>query len=259
MRRVHGTEAQVQVERLVRVDLLGVGDELHRPVDEILAEVVPLLGRLRRLDLVVVVDQIGIPLAGVTTEETVEALEATAERPAVVRAGRGLLVAGREVPLADHERVVTVAHQHLRQHPVLERHDPVVARVPGRQLGDARHRIGVVVATGDDARTTRRAQRRGVHVVVPQAVGRDRVEVRRGNGAPEATEIAEPGVIQHDHHNVGRSGACPGRRRPSRARFLGRTTDDTGKRPALWILDDRHGAAFLFRPARATSVWSGLV
>ena len=196
MRRVHRTEAQVQVERLVRIDLLGVGDELHRPVDQVLSEVVALLGRLRRLDLVVVVHQIGIPLAGVTTEETVETLEATTQRPPVVRAGRGLLVAGRQVPLADHERVVTVADQHLRQHPVLERHHPVVARVPGRQLGDAGHRVGMVVAAGDDARTTRRAQRRGVHVVVPQTIGSDRVEVRRGDRAPEATEIAEPCVVQ---------------------------------------------------------------
>ena len=93
VRGVRRTEAQVQVERLVRVDLLGVGDELDRPVDEVLGEVVALLGRRRRLDLVVVVDQVGIPLAGVAAEEAVEALEAAAQRPAVVGPGGGLLVA----------------------------------------------------------------------------------------------------------------------------------------------------------------------
>ena len=88
MRRVGGAEAQVQVERLGRVDLLSVGDELHRLVDQVLAEVVALLGRARRLHLVVVVHQIRIPLAGVTTEEAVEPLEAAPERPPVIRARR---------------------------------------------------------------------------------------------------------------------------------------------------------------------------
>ena len=79
VRRVRRAEAQVQVERLGRVDLLGVGDELDRLVDQVLAEVVALLGRARRLDLVVVVHQVRIPLAGVAAEEAVEALEAAAQ------------------------------------------------------------------------------------------------------------------------------------------------------------------------------------
>ena len=82
----------MQVERLVRVDLLGVGDELDRLVDQVLAQVIALLGRARWLDLVVVVDEVGIPLAGVAAQEAVEALEAAPERPAVVRARGGLLV-----------------------------------------------------------------------------------------------------------------------------------------------------------------------
>ena len=55
---VRGPEAEVQVEGLVGVDLLGVGDELDRLVDQVLGEVVALLRRRRRLDLVVVVDQL---------------------------------------------------------------------------------------------------------------------------------------------------------------------------------------------------------
>jgi hypothetical protein len=61
---------------LPRVDLLGVGDELHRSVGEVLGQVVALLRGLRRLDLVVVVDEVRIPLACVAAEEAVEALEA---------------------------------------------------------------------------------------------------------------------------------------------------------------------------------------
>jgi hypothetical protein len=89
VRRVRGAEAQVQVERLGRVDLLDVGNELHRLVAQVLAEVVTLLGRARRIHLVVVVHQIRIPLAGVTAQEAVEALEAAPERPPVERARSG--------------------------------------------------------------------------------------------------------------------------------------------------------------------------
>ena len=152
VRGVRGAEAQVQVERLVRVDLLGVGDELDRLVDQVLGEVVALLGGRRRLDLVVVVDQVGVPLAGVAAEEAVEPLEAPGQRPAVVRAGGGLLVARRQVPLADHEGVVALLEQHLREHPVLERDHAVVAGEAGRELGDAGHAVAVVVAAGHDAR-----------------------------------------------------------------------------------------------------------
>ena len=141
-------------------------------VDEVGGEVVALLGRRRRLDLMVVVDQIGVPLAGVAAEEPVEALEAAAERPAVVGPGRGLLAARDQVPLADHVGVVALLEQDLRQEAVLERHVAVVAREAGGELGDARHRVAVMVAARDDARPARRAQRRRVHVVVAQAVRR---------------------------------------------------------------------------------------
>ena len=108
VRRVGRPEAQMQVERLVGVDLAEVGDELDRLVDQVLREVVALLGRPRRLDRVVVVDEVGVPLARVPAEEAVEALEAAPERPAVVRAGRRLLVARGQVPLADHVGAVAV-------------------------------------------------------------------------------------------------------------------------------------------------------
>ena len=209
MRGVGRAETQVQVERLVRVDLLGVGDEPDRLVDQVLGQVVTLLRRPGRLDLMVVVDQVRIPLAGVAAEETVEPLEPAAQRPPVVRADRGLLVARRQVPLADHVGVVTLLEQDLRQEPVLHRHDAVVPGVAGGELGDRGHPVGVMVAAGDDARPARRAQRRGVHVVVPQPVRGDRVERRGRDRAAVTTELTEPGVIQARWS--ARSGRPPGR------------------------------------------------
>jgi hypothetical protein len=58
MRGMAGAGAEVQVERLVRGDLLGVGDELDGLVGQVLGQVVALFGGAGRLDLVVVVDQL---------------------------------------------------------------------------------------------------------------------------------------------------------------------------------------------------------
>ena len=108
-----GPRAEVEVEGLVGVDLLGVGDELHRLVRQVRGEVVPLLGCRRWFDLVVVVDQVGVPLAGVAAEEAVEALEAATERPAVVGPGGRLLTGRNQVPFADHVGVVPLGEQDL--------------------------------------------------------------------------------------------------------------------------------------------------
>ena len=152
MRRVRRPEAEMEIERLLRIGLLAVGDERDGLVDQILAQVIPLLRLSRRLHLVVVVDEVRIPLARVATKEPVEALKAPPQRPAVIRPRGSLLVRGRQMPLADHERAVAVLEQHLRQHPVLERDDTVVARIAGRELRDAGHPVGVMVAPGHDAR-----------------------------------------------------------------------------------------------------------
>ena len=233
----------MQVERLVRGDLLGVGDELDGLVRQVLGQVIALLRGARRLDLVVVVDQIRIPLAGVAAQEPVEPLETAAQRPAVERPGRGLELRRQQVVLADHVGAVAVLLQHLRQEPVLERDAAVVARVPGRQLVDRRRRVGVVVAAGDDARPRRRAQRRGVHVGVQQAAGGQRVEIRRRDRAAVAAELPEPGVIQHDEQHIRRASGRPQRPRPRRARLLRRPPDHARERRTRRILRQRHPPA----------------
>ena len=211
VRRVRGAEAQIHVERLGRVDLLDVGNELHRLVDQVLAEVVTLLGRARRLDLVVVVHQVRVPLAGVSAQEPVEALEAAAQRPPVERACARLLVARRQVVLPDHERAVAVLDEHLGQEAVLERDDAVVSRVAAGQLGDGGHRVAVMVAAGDDARTAGRAQCCRVHVAVAQPVRGERVEAGGLDRAAVTAQLAEPRVIQHDEQHIRRALAGPHR------------------------------------------------
>ena len=240
MRRVGRARAEVQVERLVRVDLLGVGDEPDGLVDQIRCQVVALLRGGRRIDLVVVVDEVGMPLARVAAEEPVEALEAAAERPPIVGTGPGLLARRDQVPLAHHVGVEALAEQDLRQEAVLERHVAVVAGEPGGELGHAGHVVAVVVAAGDDARSARRAQRGGVHVVVAQPVGGDRVEVRRLDRAAEAAQLPEPGVVEHDEQHVGCALRRPLRHEPGRARLVGRAPGDTRELLPLVVLDQTH-------------------
>ena len=106
-RIVRGAEAQVHEERLLRVHRSVVAEHGDRLGGEIFAEVVAVVAR--RIDRVVVRDEIGSPLVGRAVEKPVEAVEPALQRPMVVGPDRGHLVGGREVPLADRVRVVPVA------------------------------------------------------------------------------------------------------------------------------------------------------
>ena len=128
MGRMVGTGGEVEEERLVGRDLFEVGDELDGLVGQIDGEVVTLLRCLRRLDLVVVEDQVGIVLMSVTAEEAVVAVEAATQRPAVVGARGADLLRGRQMPFADAEGGIAVGEQHLGQETVLERNRAVGAR-----------------------------------------------------------------------------------------------------------------------------------
>ncbi len=171
------------------------------------------LGRdARRLDLVVVADQVGIPLAGVAAQKAVKALESAAQRPPVERPGRGLELRRQQVVLADHERAVAAGQQHLGEEAVLERNSAVVSRVTGRELVDRRLRVRVVVAAGDDTRARRRAQRGGVRVRIQQAARGQGIQAGRGDRAAVTAELAVAGVVEHDHEHVRAARRGPQRR-----------------------------------------------
>ena len=150
-----GPGGEVEEEWLVGSDLLGVGDKRDRLVSEVLGEVVALLGGVLRLHSVVVGGQLGVVLVGIATHEPEVAVEAAAQRPAIIRARCRDLVGGCEMPLADGVGVVPLAMEDLGQEAVLERDVAVGARVAGRAFGDARHGIRVVVAASEDARSRR--------------------------------------------------------------------------------------------------------
>ena len=59
-------------------------------------------------------------------------------------------VFGREVPFSDGQRNVPVVTQDLGEEAVLARDEAVVPGEPDREIGDAGHAVGVMVAAGEE-------------------------------------------------------------------------------------------------------------
>ena len=113
VRGMGGAERDVGEERAVGPDALGVRHHLEQPVDQVLGQVVAVLGLGRRLDGMVVADEFRVELVGLALEESVEPVEAAGERPLIERPGGGALFHRGEVPLADAEGGVALLAQHL--------------------------------------------------------------------------------------------------------------------------------------------------
>ena len=111
VRRVAGLRREVHEERLVGLDDLGVADELDRLGREVVGDVIAVLGPARRVDLVVVVDEVGIPVVGLAAEPSVEAFEPAPQRPPALERGEVALLARRQVPLARRNTCCTRARR----------------------------------------------------------------------------------------------------------------------------------------------------
>ena len=83
MRRVRRAEREVEEERPVGPDRLQVADPAGRLVDDVLGDVVAVLGATRRVDVAVVARELGMELVGLALQEAVEAVEALLQRPVV--------------------------------------------------------------------------------------------------------------------------------------------------------------------------------
>ncbi len=229
VRRVAGTGAEVEEERLRAVDVAEVTEVLDGAVGEVLTEVVALLHRLRRLDGVVVAVQRRHVLVGLAAVEPVPPVEPAPEGPTAAVRGHVRLVVGREVPLPHRQRGVALRPQDLREEPVLERDLARVARVAHREVGDPAHPVAVVVHARQQARARRRAERGGVEVRQAHARRRERVDVRRVDLGAVAAELREADVVQHDQQHVGRTVGRLHALGPSRGRVAPVPADDPGE------------------------------
>ena len=177
----------------------------------------------------VIVSQVGEPLVGLTAKETVITLKAAAQWPAVEGTCRSALFCRRKVPLADAESVITVFQQYFWEHPVLEGHAPIIARITGGCFHDRRHTTGMVVAPGQDAGPRGGTQGGGVHVRVAQTVLRQAVNIGRVDQSTKSRHLPIADIVQDEENHVGRiffgsQGFWPGG-----FRFSNRAPDHTGK------------------------------
>ena len=202
VRGVTGARGEPQEERFGRGSGAEVAQEQDRLVGQVLGEVVALLGRSRGSDGVVVVHQVGPVLVGLPSHEAVVPLEAPTERPLVAGAPHRHLGGRCQVPLPHGVGGVPVANQDLGQEAVLFGDGGVVARETRSQLHHARHPVRVVVAAGEQARTRRRAQHRGVEVGVPATAPRHPIEARRLDVGAVTAELGVADVVEQHHDDV---------------------------------------------------------
>ena len=201
VRRMRRTEGEVGQELPRRGGGLLGGDHRDRLIDQILRQVVA--GFARRVHGVVVDDQLRRELVRGAAEESVEAVEASSQRPVVERSCGSAIGQIRKVPLAESEGRITVGGEHFGEGRRRRRdHTPAVreARV---DVGQEPHADRVVVAAAQQARTSRRAQRCRMKVRVAETTGRQPIDVRGVDVAPVAAEVRESRVVEHDDHDVG--------------------------------------------------------
>ena len=204
--RMRGARGEVDEERLVGREHLLLRNPFDGLVGHVRHEVVALLGRLLVLNRRGPFVEGRIPLVRLAAEEAVEVLEATAAcRPSVKGADGAGLPDGDFVVLAELRGGVAVEFERLRQ----GRHgvgpNRTVARRAGRNLGDAGHADGMVVAPGEQRLAGRRGNGGGVETRVPQSIRRQLVQSRRLAGPAEGARGPEAGVVDQDEQDIGRA------------------------------------------------------
>ena len=204
VRRVRRAGRKVDEERLVRGETFLLSDPGNRLVGHVLDQVVALLGRFLRLDRRGPLVERRVPLVGLAADEAVEILEAaTAGRPGVERSGRTRFPDRHFVALAELRGGVAIQLQRLRQRRHRVGQHRAVARRARRNLGDAAHAHGVVVAAGQQGLPRRRAERGGVEAGELQPARGQLLRGRRLTGPAKGAGRAEADVVDEDNQHVG--------------------------------------------------------
>ncbi len=163
VRRMCRARREVDEEWLVRGETFLLSDPGNRLVGHVFDQVVALFGCFLWLHRRGALVERRIPLVGLAANEAVEVLEAAATgRPGIERTGRTRLPHRHFMALAELRRGVAVEFQRPRERRHGVGQHRAVARRAGRDLGDAAHADGVVVAAGQQRLPRGRAQRGGV-------------------------------------------------------------------------------------------------
>ena len=220
MRRVACAEGDPCQPRLIGSRRDVVGDEADRLIDQIFGEVIAALIRARHRDARIVTHQLGRILIRLGVHETVVAIEAAAERPAVEWSRWPRLGQRRDVPFAEHVVAIAVRPQHLGNGAGLARDLAAIARIAAVEIGKAADADGMVIAPGEQGRARRRAHRRGMEGRIAQSARCDPVDRGRRNRRAIAAEIGEADVVEQNDQDIGRPLRGARRGRPERRRVL---------------------------------------
>ena len=167
-------------------------------------------------------------------KEAVELVETGVRRPTVHRPGDTQFPRRQLVALAEHRGAVAVEPQNLRQRCDGLGTLAVHAGKRGAHFGHAAHVRAVRVAAREQRDTRRRADRRGVHVVVAQAAFGKALEGRHVDRPAEASRIAEPEIVHQDEDDVGCARPFGWLQLEARRR-RGLACIDFGDRRMLWL------------------------
>ena len=177
-------------------------------VGEILRQVIPVFRKVRLVDVVIVLGEIGIPVVRLAADEAVEAVVAHPERPFLLRRPLRPRVDRDVVVLPDPEGAVAGVAEHVGDRPVLGRDVGAVAGEARRALGDRGEAVRVVVAAGEEGRARGGAERGRVPLGVDQAVVCEPLERRHLDPAAERRPGGKAGVVEQHDEDVRRSFRC---------------------------------------------------
>jgi hypothetical protein len=142
-----GARAEPHEPRLGWVAGFLVANHLDGLVGQVLGEVIALLRTIRLLNEAVVFDEVGIPIVGLTAEETVEAIEALLQRPLLATGPRGNVLLGNVVILPQPEGAEAVVLENLSYGGALGGKATVRAGEAVRGFGDRGAAVKVMVAS----------------------------------------------------------------------------------------------------------------
>ena len=192
-------EWQVGEERPVGAHSLAVVDHAQQLIHQVFAEVVAVVGSSGRVDVVVVDDQLGVELVGLAFEESVEPVEAAAERPLFEWPGCGDVLGRGQVPLPAAKRGVALLAEHFGESCRMVGDVAELVRKARAVVRHRTHADRVLGPSRQQRRPGRRAQRGHMEVRELQAACGERVDVGRVDVRAVAAELGKAGVVeQHD-------------------------------------------------------------